>query len=86
MCLKLALSKTCCLYDRSSTSPPGTKSFMLSRSSDSQFTGQSSVNNFSNAVKTSSSPATKRTRSPPLNPVEDDIQGNSFLSQSFTEG
>ncbi|KAF3609857.1 hypothetical protein DY000_02051327 [Brassica cretica] len=27
---------------RSSTSPPGTKSFMLSRSSDSQFTGQSS--------------------------------------------
>ncbi|KAG5399287.1 hypothetical protein IGI04_021101 [Brassica rapa subsp. trilocularis] len=71
---------------RSSTSPPGTKSFMLSRSSDSQFTGQSSVNNFSNAVKTSSSPATKRTRSPPLNPVEDDIQGNSFLSQSFTEG
>ncbi|CAF1937509.1 unnamed protein product [Brassica napus] len=72
---------------RSSTSPPGTKSFMLSRSSDSQFTGQSSsVNNFSNAVKTSSSPATKRTRSPPFYPVEDDIQGNSFLSQSFTEG
>ncbi|KAG2272715.1 hypothetical protein Bca52824_067270 [Brassica carinata] len=54
---------------RSSTSPPGTKSFMLSRSSDSQFTGQSSsVNNFSNAVKTSSSPATKRTRSPPFYP------------------
>ncbi|CAN7051553.1 unnamed protein product [Brassica oleracea var. botrytis] len=72
---------------RSSTSPPGTKSFMLSRSSDSQFTGQSSsVNNFSNAVKTSSSPATKRTRSPPFYLVEDDIQGNSFLSQSFTEG
>ncbi|CAH8356714.1 unnamed protein product [Eruca vesicaria subsp. sativa] len=72
---------------RSSTSPPasGTKSFMLSRSSDSQFPGHpSSVNNFSYAVKTSGSPATKRTRSPPF--VDDDIQGNSFSSVSCTEG
>ncbi|CAA7015962.1 unnamed protein product [Microthlaspi erraticum] len=74
---------------RFSTSPPasGTKSFMLSRSSDSQFPGQpSSVNNFNNAGKTSSSPATKRTRSPPLHSVEEDIQGNSYPSQEFTEG
>ncbi|KAF8101185.1 hypothetical protein N665_0209s0042 [Sinapis alba] len=74
---------------RSSTSPPvsGTKSFMLSRSSDSQFPGQpSSVNNFNNAAKTSSSPATKRTRSPPFYPVEEDIKGNSFHSQDCTEG
>ncbi|KAJ4893011.1 SAC3/GANP/Nin1/mts3/eIF-3 p25 family [Raphanus sativus] len=74
---------------RSPTIPPasGTKSFMLSRSSDSQFPGQpSSVNNSNNAVKTSGSPATKRTRSPPLYPVEEDIQGNSFSSVSCTEG
>ncbi|CAG7878255.1 unnamed protein product [Brassica rapa] len=75
---------------RSSTSPPasGTKSFMLSRSSDSQFPGQpSSVNNFNNAVRTSGSPATKRTRSPHKgNLVEEDIQGNSFPSVSCTEG
>ncbi|KAG2272957.1 hypothetical protein Bca52824_067512 [Brassica carinata] len=74
---------------RSSTSPPasGTKSFMLSRSSDSQFRGQpSSVNNFNNAVKTSSSPAAKRTRSPTLYPGEEDIQGNPFTSVNCTEG
>ncbi|CAH2054854.1 unnamed protein product [Thlaspi arvense] len=74
---------------RFSTSPPasGTKSFLLSRSSDSQFPGQpSSVNNFNNAAKTSNSPATKRTRSPPLYPAEEDIQGNSFPSQDCTEG
>ncbi|KAG2321448.1 hypothetical protein Bca52824_014661 [Brassica carinata] len=73
----------------SSTSPPasGTKSFMLSRSSDSQFRGQpSSVNNFNNAVKTSSSPAAKRTRSPTLYPGEEDIQGNPFTSVNCTEG
>ncbi|KFK38068.1 hypothetical protein AALP_AA3G065600 [Arabis alpina] len=74
---------------RFSTSPPasGAKSYMLSRSSNSQFPGQpSSVNSFNNAVKTSGSPATKRTRSPPLYPVEEDIQGNSFASQICTEG
>ncbi|XP_023641540.1 SAC3 family protein B isoform X2 [Capsella rubella] len=73
---------------RFSTSPPtsGTKTYMLSRSSDSQFPGQPSVNNFNNAGKTSSSPATKRTRSPPLYPVEEDIQRNSFPSQDCTEG
>ncbi|KAL1211825.1 SAC3 family protein B [Cardamine amara subsp. amara] len=70
---------------RFSTSPPtsGTKTFMLSRSSDSQFPGQpSSVNSFNKAGKTSSSPATKRTRSP----LEEDIQRNSFPSQDCTEG
>uniref|UniRef100_A0A1J3ELB5 Germinal-center associated nuclear protein n=1 Tax=Noccaea caerulescens TaxID=107243 RepID=A0A1J3ELB5_NOCCA len=74
---------------RFSTSPPasGTKSFMLSRSSDSQFPGQpSSVNNFNNAGKTISSPATKRTRSPPLHSVEEDIQAKSYPSQECTEG
>ncbi|XP_006407964.2 SAC3 family protein B isoform X2 [Eutrema salsugineum] len=76
-------------FRRFSTSPPasGTKSFLLSRSSDSQFPGQpSSVNNSNSASKTSNSPATKRTRSPPLYPVEEDIQGNSFPSQDCTEG
>ncbi|KAG7576256.1 SAC3/GANP/THP3 [Arabidopsis thaliana x Arabidopsis arenosa] len=74
---------------RFSTSPPtsGTKTYTLSRSSDSQFPGQpSSVNSFNNAGKTSSSPATKRTRSPPVYPVEEDIQQNSFPSQDCTEG
>ncbi|KAL0799485.1 hypothetical protein Bca101_054660 [Brassica carinata] len=74
---------------RISTSPPAsdTKSFLLSRSSDSQFPGQPfSVNNFNSAGKASSSPATKRTRSPPFNPVEEDIQGNSFPSRDCTEG
>ncbi|XP_056866534.1 SAC3 family protein B isoform X2 [Raphanus sativus] len=74
---------------RVSTSPPvsSTKSFMLSRNSDSQFPGQpSSVNNFNSAGKASNSPATKRTRSPPFYPVEEDIQGNSFPSRDCTEG
>jgi hypothetical protein len=74
---------------RFSTSPPtsGTKSYTLSRSSDSQFPGQpSSVNSFNNARKTNSSPATKRTRSPPVYPIEEDIPRNSFPSQDCTEG
>ncbi|CAH8361567.1 unnamed protein product [Eruca vesicaria subsp. sativa] len=72
---------------RISTSPAsGTKSFMLSRSPDSQFPGQPSVNHFNSAGKASSSPAAKRTRSPPSYPVEDDIQGNSFPSRDSTEG
>ncbi|KAH0890973.1 hypothetical protein HID58_053402 [Brassica napus] len=74
---------------RLSTSPPasGAKSFMLSRSSDSQFPVQpSSLNNFNSAGKANSSPATKRTRSPTSYPVEEDIQGNSFPSRDCTEG
>ncbi|XP_010486126.1 PREDICTED: SAC3 family protein B isoform X3 [Camelina sativa] len=74
---------------RISTSPPtsGSKTYRLSRSSDSQFPGQPSpVNSFNNAGKTSSSPATKRTRSPPLYSAEEDIQRNSFPSQDCTEG
>ncbi|CAN8260295.1 unnamed protein product [Cochlearia groenlandica] len=74
---------------RFSASPPasGTKSFLISRSSDSKYSGQpSSVDIFNNAGKTSSSPAIKRTRSPPANPVEEHILGNSLPSQDCTEG
>ncbi|KAJ0249662.1 SAC3 family protein B [Hirschfeldia incana] len=72
---------------RVSTSPASsTKSFMLSRSSDTQFPGQPSVNNLNSVGKASSSPATKRTRSPPFYPVEEDIEGNSFPSRDSTEG